>query len=169
MGRIIIALITIGIVLLSTANKAYSYNDKSGLTQFVQNIKALRLNEDTCDEVSKKIGTPNMKLKEKGCDTWLYQYGIGDAVFARVYFEKNGILYKIKVYKTSASGSEDIYVKGGEENRTPVTITTAVDHITLINNPPVAPTPGQIYFNSTDSHFYGYNGKEWLQLDNPKN
>lgn len=27
-------------------------------------------------------------------------------------------------------------------------------------------TEGRIYYNSTDKHFYGYNGTEWKQLDN---
>ena len=28
------------------------------------------------------------------------------------------------------------------------------------------PTAGDIYFNTTDKHFYGYNGTSWVQLDN---
>lgn len=32
--------------------------------------------------------------------------------------------------------------------------------------PSSTPTQGDIYFNSTDKHFYGYNGTTWKQLDN---
>ncbi len=31
---------------------------------------------------------------------------------------------------------------------------------------PSGPANGQIYFDSSDSHFYGYNGTTWTQLDN---
>jgi hypothetical protein len=31
---------------------------------------------------------------------------------------------------------------------------------------PSSPYPGQIYFSSADSHFYGWNGTTWKQLDN---
>jgi hypothetical protein len=31
---------------------------------------------------------------------------------------------------------------------------------------PSSPAAGTIYFNSTDKHFYGYNGTTWVQLDN---
>lgn len=31
---------------------------------------------------------------------------------------------------------------------------------------PSEPEEGDIYYNSTDNHFYGYNGTDWVQLDN---
>ena len=31
---------------------------------------------------------------------------------------------------------------------------------------PSAPTNGEMYFNSSDNHFYGFNGTSWKQLDN---
>ncbi len=31
---------------------------------------------------------------------------------------------------------------------------------------PATPAEGTLYFNSTDKHFYGYNGTAWVQLDN---
>jgi hypothetical protein len=39
----------------------------------------------------------------------------------------------------------------------------------VILNPqgaPTSPSPGTIYFSSADSHFYGWNGSAWKQLDN---
>ena len=40
-----------------------------------------------------------------------------------------------------------------------------VKALTLNTDPPVK-DEGSIYFNSTDKHFYGYNGAIWKQLDN---
>lgn len=31
---------------------------------------------------------------------------------------------------------------------------------------PSSPNPGDQYFDTTDSHFYGWNGATWVQLDN---
>lgn len=31
---------------------------------------------------------------------------------------------------------------------------------------PASPANGQLYFDSSDNHFYGYNGTTWVQLDN---
>ncbi len=31
---------------------------------------------------------------------------------------------------------------------------------------PSTPAEGTMYFNSTDKHFYGWNGTSWVQLDN---
>lgn len=31
---------------------------------------------------------------------------------------------------------------------------------------PANPFDGQVYLNSTDHHFYGWNGSVWKQLDN---
>lgn len=44
-----------------------------------------------------------------------------------------------------------------------------IDNISSINLnaivTPATPTAGEIYFNSADSHFYGWNGSAWKQLD----
>jgi len=46
-------------------------------------------------------------------------------------------------------------------------IVTMTD-VTILGKSSVAPSgvAGGIYFNTFDSHFYGYNGSEWKQLDN---
>jgi hypothetical protein len=44
---------------------------------------------------------------------------------------------------------------------------TFTDNVTLTpQNQPSDPFPGQIYFDTNDFHFYGYNGTTWKQLDN---
>jgi hypothetical protein len=50
-----------------------------------------------------------------------------------------------------------------------VTIPTPTFNRGLVLSPigaPSSPTAGQIYFDSGDSHFYGWNGSAWKQLDN---
>jgi hypothetical protein len=39
------------------------------------------------------------------------------------------------------------------------------DHFPLKDSAPENPTEGQIYFNKTDKHFYGWDGVSWLKLD----
>jgi uncharacterized protein (DUF1778 family) len=34
------------------------------------------------------------------------------------------------------------------------------------SNAPTSPASGSLYFNTTDFHFYGWNGEQWKQLDN---
>lgn len=53
------------------------------------------------------------------------------------------------------------------------TLTATQDHMVYVpalmlstGTTPAAPEEGTIYFNSTDKHFYGYDGTAWKQLDN---
>ena len=56
----------------------------------------------------------------------------------------------------------DIEVIGGNNT---VTNSTANQVITYSSNP-TGISAGFMYFNTTDNHFYGYNGTTWKQLDN---
>jgi hypothetical protein len=38
--------------------------------------------------------------------------------------------------------------------------------IATLEEHPAQPTAAMVYFNSTDKHFYGFNGESWQQLDN---
>jgi len=45
---------------------------------------------------------------------------------------------------------------------------TYMSPVIILKSSATAPTgvEGGIYYNSTDKHFYGYNGTSWKQLDN---
>jgi hypothetical protein len=49
-----------------------------------------------------------------------------------------------------------------------VYVTGSNSTIVLPNNStaPTSPASGALYFNTTDFHFYGWNGGQWKQLDN---
>lgn len=49
-----------------------------------------------------------------------------------------------------------------------ITISGTDSTIVLPNHDtaPATPASGALYFNTTDSHFYGWNGEQWKQLDN---
>jgi hypothetical protein len=77
---------------------------------------------------------------------------------------KDGKLYSVKVEKFSGGDSEVLFVKGEAEH----TAVSGSGQSGLLPNTDVAPSnpkPGQTYLNTIDSHFYGWNGKEWRQLD----
>lgn len=58
--------------------------------------------------------------------------------------------------------------KDGTSGTSGVSGTSGNSFIGVLPNYSTAPSPqsGSLYFNTTDSHFYGWNGSEWKQLDN---
>ena len=52
----------------------------------------------------------------------------------------------------------------GNENLTALYVSGQVIPATLSSDP--TGIEGGIYYNTTDKHFYGYNGTDWKQLDN---
>lgn len=89
----------------------------------------------------------------------MFQVGIGDGGFFRI---------------TGNAGAEALRVPANTGN---LIIGDTVDDgvsklqvngsVRLIGGAaPGSPTEGTMYFNSTDKHFYGWNGTAWVQLDN---
>jgi len=77
---------------------------------------------------------------------------------------KDGKIAGIKVQKFSDTDSEVLYVKGDAENA-PHAEEGEPGLLPNLSSSPPSPKTGQTYLNTTDSHFYGWNGKEWKQLD----
>jgi hypothetical protein len=76
---------------------------------------------------------------------------------------KDGKIARIKVQKFSDTDSEVLYVKGDAENAPHAGGDPGL--LPNLSSAPSSPKTGQTYLNTTDSHFYGWNGKEWKQLD----
>jgi len=75
-----------------------------------------------------------------------------------IYIDSNGYLNA----DTSASFYSQYPPPGGGGSGANGTASIVVNYLSA----PASPAAGQIYFNSTDSHFYGYNGTAWKRLDN---
>jgi len=134
------------------------------LIVFIKNIKTLNIGMDTTEDVLRVVGKPNHGISEYDGHKH-YGYGFnakGDLVDGSIVFDKSDKLMGIEIHKIY--NGKEIYKKGELHEKN-------VARAELFNTNASCPTNaviGQVYFNSTDSHFYGYNGKEWLQLDNPK-
>jgi len=151
------------------------YRDPKELEKFILAIKTLKIGEDTPDVIINKIGEPSMKSNYDGIQTWCYPLYIidGKGINTALYVGREGKLIKVEIIK---NGTGQIYRVGDLEISSASAPTSGsnasnvtADYMKQSAAEPATPKPGQIYLNSTDSHFYGYNGKEWLQLDNPKN
>ncbi len=76
----------------------------------------------------------------------------------------DGKLASVRVEKIMGGDNELLYVKGDAESAYSSEGGEPGLLPTLSSAPP-SPKTGQTYLNTTDSHFYGWNGKEWKQLD----
>lgn len=93
-----------------------------------------------------------------------------------IKFSSEGLMTDISIDKITEYGKEVIYRKHQDISDTgPKKVVddsqsekTPNQFILLPTVTPENPSKGQIYFNTTNNHFYGWNGTEWLQLDNPK-
>jgi hypothetical protein len=81
-----------------------------------------------------------------------------------MHIGKDGKLSSIKVEKIHGGDNEVLFVKG-EAEHTAVSGNGESGLLPSLEAAPSNPKPGQTYLNTTDSHFYGWNGKEWKQLD----
>ena len=137
------------------------------LENFVYKLKKLNINVDSADEVRALLGKPNHQYKMGGREQWWYIFDAeGGRVSCEIWIDSGKMLTCVRVSKAEIG---EVYSKGNyfvpDSSKEPSKSDTLVAPLSPLPNP----TPGQIYFNSTDSHFYGWNGNEWLQLDNPKN
>lgn len=64
------------------------------------------------------------------------------------------------------SGDSAVVEIGKKLTINPVKVASAVPiELANLSSAPSSPTAGMMYFNSTDSKFYGYNGSAWVLLD----
>jgi hypothetical protein len=138
--------------------------DNNNVDVFLVKYKSIKINIDSVDDVINKLGNPTSKGSVNGLQRFGYAFkppgeeskGIVNAL---VNFDNTGKVLSLKVVRTG-DNEEELYSKGGEGIGT-----TQNNQFPVKESAPQNPVKGQIYFNSSDSHFYGWNGKTWVQLD----
>lgn len=77
---------------------------------------------------------------------------------------RDGKLLTVRVEKYMQDTTDILYTKGDAEN-VPVAAGSDPGLLPTLSSAPPSPKAGQTYLNTSDAHFYGWNGKEWKQLD----
>jgi len=146
------------------------------LAAFLQDVKTLEIGSDGPDQIVETIGAPHVRDKEAGRERWKYSFILGmepDPSSGMMEFGKayqvdavleiavTGELENVKVERLRRGETEVLYRRGNENVSSGGAAATAV-----ASSPPDDPAPGTIYLNSSDGHFYGWNGAEWRRLDN---
>lgn len=84
-------------------------------------------------------------------------------VSCKLKIGKDGKLSNIRVEKYMQDTTDVLYFKGDSEDK--ISNGNACNgQMPLTSEHPQNPNPGQIYFNSNDRHFYGWDGTSWLKL-----
>jgi hypothetical protein len=152
---------------LKKALDSYKMREKDELPDFVKKLKTIKINEDSEDDVLEKIGEPSGKNVLFGLNVWKYDFG--ETGVCAVEFDLNQKVAHIYFTKVGPNGVEMIYSNGNPQHGPNAGGTKnadgAIGTSSVAATAPSSPKEGQIYFNSTDKHFYGWNGIEWKQLD----
>jgi hypothetical protein len=145
-----------------------------GLPDFIKKLKAIKLASDTEDDVISQLGEPTSKNVFFGKKSWRYDFtSTGDdlgTVVCMIEYDLNQKVANIAVTKAGMGGVEMLYSQGTPQLGPNAASPNASGNINLMSvsaeaSAPASPKEGQIYFNSTDKHFYGWNGTVWKQLD----
>ena len=153
--------------------KGIQSGPKEQLNSMAANLKSIKVGVDTKDDVSAKLGKPLISNKAGDYDIWSYAGGVGGSgsiAGVTVQFDPTGVVNSVQATKLSMSsgGSEVVYSAG--KFVTPGmggTGTASPSEPTLVNRSagaPAGPEEGQIYFNTSDKCFYGWNGSGWVRL-----
>jgi hypothetical protein len=144
----------------------------SELSEFIPKFKLIKINEDSESEVITSLGIPSTKNVLFGTKVWRYTFlgDNSDSVTCSVEFDSNQKVAYADVVNSSMSGMEMLYSQGVSRlGPNPAAASQpqggGTPQAAQAATAPAAPTEGQIYFNTTDKHFYGWNGIEWKQLD----
>jgi hypothetical protein len=126
-------------------------NERRSQMSFDEKISESRLNDDKYN----KLRNMQMGLMEKPPIQVNCLLKIG----------REGKLSSVRVEKIQADGTEVLYLKGDSENSMGAVESPEPGILPSKDAAPTNPKLGQTYLNTTDTHFYGWNGKEWKQLD----
>lgn len=138
----------------------YLVADDSTIAEYEKCDRAVELIEQSDMEWSKK--------RFKQMDVYKIQDKLRDKMQTQAHCQikigADGKLSSVKVEKIMGGDNELIYVKGDAESASN-SEGGELGLLPTLTSPPPSPKTGQAYLNTTDSHFYGWNGKEWKQLD----
>jgi hypothetical protein len=140
------------------------WSSPAELEEFIKKLKSLKVNEDDADTIASKIGDPEYKTKADNYTFWHYHAYITDTGYTNVNLlvgNNNGKLLRVTVN----DGSGNLIYQVGETPSQEPAKTNSDNTLQSKPLPPEKPLEGQLYFNTSDKHFYGWNGKEWKQLD----
>jgi len=82
-----------------------------------------------------------------------------------VKIDNSGKLSSVKIEKMMQDSTDILYQMGNGDSSPAVSSSAELGLLPSLPSAPSTPRAGQTYLNTTDSHFYGWNGKEWKQLD----
>ncbi len=160
-------------VEVRTGNAHYSGVpiNESELEQKILGVKRLKLGEDSPEDVMRKLGQPENRARQGGlAEIWNYKFVVDYKSENRyqvnllVRFESNGLLAEVVVDKIRENQLETLYTQSiPVENTSPTN--SASEFLKNYASAPENPRSGQIYFNTTDRRFYGWNGSAWVKLD----
>jgi len=149
--------------------------EESSLLPFFKKLKSIQINENTSDDVISLLGKPLSQSSYNGGKMFSYSAmpSQNTQIVTSIQIGTSDKVTSIKVIKSSHGGSEEIYSKGTIDTPglmpTPTQTSSSTlmlpDHFPLKESAPDNPTEGQIYFNKTDKHFYGWDGVSWIKLD----
>jgi hypothetical protein len=136
------------------------------------NLKTIKVGKDTKDDVSSKLGKPLASGKYGDFETWNYVGGVagsGSLAAATVQFDASGVVTSVQATKMGMNGATEIVYSAGKFATPGIGGSAGPSSAdpTLVNRSSAAPTKpeeGQIYFNSGDKFFYGWNGSAWVVL-----
>ncbi len=159
--------------LQAAALKKTGHKTTDELPAFIKKLKVIKIGSDSEDDVVNQIGEPSSKNVLFGKKVWRYEFMSTDKigmVVCSIEYDLNLKVANIQVTKGGMGGVEMLYSNGTPQLGPNAVSPTASSGNSLSNASPEATSPsapkeGQLYFNTTDKHFYGWNGTEWKQLD----
>ena len=138
----------------------YLVADDATIAEYEKCDRAVQLIEQSDMEWSKK--------RFKQMDVYKIQDKLRDKIQTQAHCQINigadGKLASVRVEKIMGGDNELLYIKGDTES-TSSSETGEPGLLPTLSSAPPSPKTGQTYLNTADSHFYGWNGKEWKQLD----
>jgi hypothetical protein len=136
-----------------------------------QGVKLLKLGKDSPEDVISKLGEPENRARQGGlAEIWNYKYVVDFESDDRfqvnilVRFASNGLLGEVTLDKIKENQLETLYTQSIPSENTAQS-NAASEVLKTYPIAPPDPRPGQMYFNTSDRHFYGWNGSAWVRLD----